>query len=373
MMLGAMGMNQAIVFHVGKRLFKVSEIWTATLAIALGQSALVIFAGIILLPLALRNYPGFVREYAFIFLLFTPILMTGGYPSSFLQGKLDMASYNAVRCMPGFVYALGLAALACLRRGNLAGVFTFQLLGSVAAGSVAYALLLKKEKLRLAWNRRAALSLSKYGFKTQFESVNTYINQRVDQLLLSLFVAPRELGLYVVAVTLSLAVSFFPQAMGIVTLASGSNLPPSEARQAISLSFRLSLVWLSLLCTGLFVVAPQLIMFFFGSKFAGSVLACRILLPGTAFLGLRQVLYEGARALGKPAFPSYAEGFGTLVTIAALYLLLPRYGFVGAAIASTLAYGTSFVFILLFCEYRLQISLRQLFGASPVPVVGRSV
>jgi O-antigen/teichoic acid export membrane protein len=252
-------------------------------------------------------------------------------------------------------------------------VVAFLILGSVVGGGVAYGLLLKKEKLRLAWNRRAVLGLSKYGFKTQFETVNSYINQRVDQLLLSLFVAPRELGLYVVAVTLSLAVGFFPQAMGIVTLASGSNLPPSEARQAISLSFRLSLVWLLLLCTGIFVVAPQLIVFFFGPKFAGSVLACRILLPGTAFLGLRQVLYEGARALGKPAVPSYAEGFGTLVTISALYLLLPRYGFVGAAIASTLAYGTSFVFVLMFCEYRLQISLRQLFGFSPVPVVGRSV
>jgi O-antigen/teichoic acid export membrane protein len=90
-------------------------------------------------------------------------------------------------------------------------------------------------------------------------------------------------------------------------------------------------------------------------------------------LGLRQVLYEGARALGKPAVPSYAEGFGTIVTIFALYLLLPRYGFVGAAIASTFAYGVSFVFILLFCELRLQINLRELFWTSAVPVVRRSV
>jgi O-antigen/teichoic acid export membrane protein len=373
MTLGAMGINQAIVFHVGKRLFKFTEIWTGTVAIALAQSALVILAGIILLPMALKNYPGFVRDYSLIYLMFTPLMMMGGYPSNFLQGRLDMASFNLVRCTPGFIYALGLGALLLLRRGSLGGVVALLLLGPVVGGSLGLGLLRKRESLHLAWNRDAAVSLFKYGFKTQFESVNSYINQRLDQLLLSLFVAPRELGLYVVAVTLSLAVGFFPQAMGIVTLATGSNLPPSEARQAISQSFRLSLVWLLLLCTGLFIVAPQLITFFFGSKFAGSVLACRILLPGTAFLGLRQVLYEGARALGKPAVPSYAEGLGTLMTIAALYLLLPRYGFVGAAIASTLAYGTSFVFVLLFCEYRLQISLRQLFGVSPVPVVGRSV
>ncbi len=287
-----------------------------------------------------------------------------------MQGKLDLASFNLVRITGPIIYALGLAALACLRRGNLGEVLAFLLLGPVVGGGVAYALLLNKEKLRLAWNALAALSLFKYGFKTQFEAVNSYANQRMDQLLLSLFVAPRELGLYVVAVTLASAVGFFPQAMGIVTLATGSNLPPNEARQAISLSFRLSLAWLLVLCAGLFVVAPQLIVFFFGAKFTGSVLACRILLPGTAFLGLRQVLYEGARALGKPAIPSYAEGFGTLVTISALYLLLPRYGFVGAAIASTLAYGASFVFILMLCEFRLQIGLRQLFGISRLPLLG---
>jgi O-antigen/teichoic acid export membrane protein len=373
LMLATMGINQAIVFHVGKRQFEVSEVWTGTLVISLIQSVFVILAGIVLLPVVLRNYPGVVRQYAFIFLMAVPVMFLAGYTASLLQGKLDMASYNLVRCLPGFVYAVGLAALTCLRRPHLGEVVASQIAGIVVCAGVGIALLFQKERLHLAWNRHASLSLSKYGFKTQFESVNSYINQRVDQLLLSLFVAPRELGLYVVAVTLASAVGFFPQAMGIVTLASGSNLPPSEARQAISTSFRLSLVWLLLLCTGIFVVAPQLIVFFFGPRFAGSVLACRILLPGTAFLGLRQVLYEGARALGKPAVPSYAEGFGTIVTIFALYLLLPRYGFVGAAIASTFAYGVSFVFILLFCELRLQINLRELFWTSAVPVVRRSV
>jgi O-antigen/teichoic acid export membrane protein len=373
LLLATMGINQAIVFHVGKRQFEISEVWTGTLVIGLVQSAFVILAGAMLLPVALRSYPGFVRHYSFIYLMFTPIIMVGGYPANFLQGKLDMGSFNLVRCMPGFVYAVGLAALASLRSGSLGEVVAVQLLGAVVGAGLAYALLLKGEKLRLAWNPRAALSVSKFGFKTQFESVNSYVNQRVDQLLLSLFVPPRELGLYVVAVTLATAVAFFPQAMGIVTLASGSNLPPSEARQAISVSFRLSLVWLLLLCTGIFIVAPQLIGFFFGSEFAGSVLACRILLPGTAFLGLRQVLYEGARALGKPAVPSYAEGFGTLVTVSALYLLLPRYGFVGAAIASSFAYGASLVFILMFCQFRLGISLRELFGASRLPLLERSV
>jgi O-antigen/teichoic acid export membrane protein len=175
------------------------------------------------------------------------------------------------------------------------------------------------------------------------------------------------LGLYVVAVTLSSVVAFFPQAMGIFTLANGSNLPPTEAKQTIAQSFRLSFAWLFVTCATIFVAAPWLVTFFFGSRFSGAVLACRILLPGTLFLGLRQVLYEGARALGKPAAPSYAEGVGTLVTVVVLCLLLPRFGFVGAAIASTFAYGISLLFIVLIFSRAMDMGLRRFFLLTAVP------
>lgn len=60
--------------------------------------------------------------------------------------------------------------------------------------------------------------------------------------------------------------------------------------------------------------------------------------------------------MGDPALSSYSEGFATIVTIAALYFLLPRIGFVGAAIASTLAY-TGSLCVSLFL-YRSRIGIR---------------
>jgi O-antigen/teichoic acid export membrane protein len=359
LMLGSMGLNQSIVFHTGRKLFPASEVWTASIFLAAIQSACVILAGMVVLPLVLRSYPRAVQHSALALLLASPILLFSGCAGSLLQGRLRMALFNATRAATPLVYASALGLLILLRKPYLPYVVAAQIFGLVAGAGVTLGLLEKDGRPRLAWNRLACAGVAKYGVKTQFENVNTYINQRADQLLLSLFVPPRELGLYVAAVTLSSVVAFFPQAMGIVTLANGSNLPPSEAKQTITQSFRLSFAWLFITCAAIFVMAPWLVTFLFGSRFSGAVLACRILLPGTLFLGLRQVLYEGARALGKPAVPSYAEGVGTLVTIVGLYLLLPRFGFVGAAIASTFAYGTSLFFILLIFSRGLGMGLRR--------------
>ncbi len=180
---------------------------------------------------------------------------------------------------------------------------------------------------------------------------------------LSLFVAPRELGLYAVAVAVTSVVGFLPGALGIVTLAKGSNLRLQDARKMISNSFRLSVVSLVLLCGGLFLAAPWLIHLVLGREFLSSTLPCRILLPGTVALGTAQVLYDGARALGDPILTFYAEGVSMAVTCGGLYLLLPRYGIVGAALTSSLAYSLALAAVLALFRVRLGIGLKDLFFA----------
>jgi O-antigen/teichoic acid export membrane protein len=372
-MLASLGINQAIVFYIGKQRYSFSEVWTASTLIGFIQSLCVVLVGLLVVPLALHGYSAGVRHMALAFLFATPFLMMSGYPGNLLQGRLDLTSFNVIRAAPHLVYALGLAVLLVLRRADLQDVVFCQILGYVLAVAGGYSILLRKEKLRFSVSPSALKSLLAFGWKTQLGTVTSYINQRVDQLLLSLFVSPPELGLYVVAVTVSSVLSFFPQAAAIVTLAKGSNLPPAQAKAFIARSFRTSLIWLVASCSALLVVAPRLITFVFGSKFIDSGLACRILLPGSIALGLNQVLYEGARSLNDPALPSYAEGFASLVTCGGLYVLLPRFGFLGAAIASTLAYTMCLVFTLVLYRVRLRLPLRELLRGpmGPVPEKAR--
>src|SRR5262249_32025509 len=125
-------------------------------------------------------------------------------------------------------------------------------------------------------------------------------------------------------------------------------------------SFRASLFWLLGGYAAVFIVAPLLITRVFGPAYSGSILPCRILLPGAVAVGLNQVLYDGARAPGDPALASYSEGFGALVTIACFCVLIPWLGFVGAAIASTLAYVSSLCVALGLYKSRIGVRPSQL-------------
>jgi O-antigen/teichoic acid export membrane protein len=366
--LSDLGINSALVFHVGKQRFSLPELWTAGTVLGLLQTALTALAGLIVLPLALRAYPTEVRHLALVFLCFAPVLIFGSPPASIFQGELNLPAYNAIRAATPATYALGLLALLFLHRPYLRDVVFCQLAGFVAMAVWGYSLLCRRHVLRFVWHTGAFKSLLRFGLRTQLSNVTLLVNQRLDQLLLSLFIPARELGLYVVAVTVSTVVGVFPQAAGTVTYATAASSSSGEAGRIIARSVQASLIWLTAGCALLFVAVPWAIPWVFGRAFGGSVLACRILLPGTVALGLSQVLYEGARALNEPALPSYAEGCSLIITVGCLYLLVPRLGFVGAAIASTLAYTSSLVVTLVLFRRRTGLGWRHLVGLSRRPV-----
>ena len=360
-----LAVNSAFVFHVGRREFSLAAVWTAGTVLGALQSVMMILAGLAVVPLALHGYPADVRRLAFIFLGFAPVIVFGGQPPAIFQGEMKITAYNAVRTLAPAVYAVGLVMLFLLRRRNLSDVVFCQLAGFVAAAGWGYSRLLRCHPFRFVWDAAALKSMVIFGWKTQLSNITAFVNQRMDQLLLSLFIPSRDLGLYVVAVTVTSIALVFPQAAGAVAYAAGASSSAPEAGRVIARSMQLSLVCLVVGCGLLFAVVPWAIPRVFGPAFAGSVLACRILLPGTVALGLCQVLYEGARALNQPALPSYAEGCSMIVTLACLALLVPRFGFVGAAIASSLAYTTSLMVTLALFRARAGIGWQQLLGRKP--------
>ena len=369
--LFSMGNTQSIVFHTGKRRYGISEIWTSALAMGAVLSACAVIAGIWVMPVVLRQYSPQVRHLALLFLASVPLIWLTGIPSSLMQGRLEMGFYNLLRLICPAIYAAGLLALYLLHRPYLADALVFQAVGYAVLDAYGFWLVARKLKPRWVWSSKAMKSLLDFGWKTELGTIASYVNQRLDQLLLTLFVPPRDLGFYVVAVTVSMSVSFFPQAAGIVTLATGSNSDPEQARKVIAKSFGTTFVVLAVGCGTLYAICPWLIPFAFGASFTPAVTACRILLPGSVALGLNQVLFSGARALDRPALPSYAEGLAMAVTGVALYLLLPQYGFVGAAIASTLAYTARLLFSLILLYFHADLRLAELVGEFPRLVLRR--
>ena len=358
--LVGLGINQAIAFHQGKRSFTPSELCTAATAIWTIQSVLSIVVCILVLHFVLAGYSPLVRHVAVLFAFFTPALIGGGNPQALFQGSQDLVKFNFLRSLSPSVYCAALLALFVVQWRSLEAVFGSLAFSYVLAAVVGCAMAWRAFRPRWKWNRAAIGSLLHFGTRVQTTNLTSYFNQRIDQVILSLFVPPQQLGFYAVAVSLSTAVAVFPQAAGIVTFSKGSNQNRDDAGATIGTAFRASLIWLLLSCGGLYVMAHFLIRHVFGVAFDGSILACRILIPGAFMTGLNQVLYNGASALGRPGLPSIAEGLSMLVTAIGLFLLVPHYGYIGAAIVSSIAYTASFVVMLILAHRYLALNLRLL-------------
>jgi O-antigen/teichoic acid export membrane protein len=356
----SLGINNAVAFNVGRRLFTISEIATATAVIGLTQSVLSIAIGLHIVPYALAKYSPLVRHLGMIFVLLTPTLIFGVYTGNLFQGKQDLLRFNLIRVTAPFTYFAALVGVSLAHRGTLTAVVYSTLAGYVVTLALGSAMVWAILRPRVQWNSSVIPRLINFGYRTQASNLTNLFNQRIDQLVLSVVVPPRQLGLYAVAVTLSTAVTVFPQAAGIVTFSRGSSQHSDDAKETIGISFRASLIWLLLSSGALYAFAPFLIRLVFGSAFDGSIVACRILLPGAVMIGLNQVLYNGSGALGRPGLPSFAEGVSMAVTAIGLCLLVPRYGYVGAAIISSIAYTMSFVLMLVLAHRQLGLSLRTL-------------
>ena len=94
---------------------------------------------------------------------------------------------------------------------------------------------------------------------------------------------------------------------------------------------------------GLAIVGPWLIPLLFSSRFKGSYVPMVALLPGVILLGGGKVLTNDIAGRGHPEYNSITSGLALGLTVGLTVWLIPKYGILGASLASTIAYSTAFL------------------------------
>jgi O-antigen/teichoic acid export membrane protein len=102
----------------------------------------------------------------------------------------------------------------------------------------------------------------------------------------------------------------------------------------------------SCLATLLALFSSKIIVLFFGLEFLPSTTALLILLPGMISLTIWKIIATDLIAEGYPAEYSLTAMVSLIASIILDLWLIPRYGVVGAALASTTAYISATVAII---------------------------
>lgn len=340
--VGSLGVGDAIVYHVARRNAPVQTVvGTATVFWAI-QSAVVVAVGVGIVPIALGHYGPRATDFGLLYLAYTPIFLAIAYAMSVLQGLQRFGSFQALRVGLIVVTAAGLVSLALLARLDV-GAAVVVYLGAYAVLGIAALILLRRVcSGRLAFDRKLARAVFGFAVRSHTSNISSLFNERLDQLVISVFLAPAQLGLYVVAVTLTSLTSFVGRSVSMIALPVVAAEQPGVRRDAAVRRYvRLTILVAALLTVPLLVFTPSLIALFFGRAFLPAAGVTRVLLVAVVALATSRLIQALLKAAGRPLDAGISEFVALGATVASLAMFLPWLGILGAGIASLLAYCVS--------------------------------
>ena len=165
----------------------------------------------------------------------------------------------------------------------------------------------------------------------------SFLGSRLDVFIINLFVGATEVGYYAVAVSLAEMLLRVPMAFAFVLFPKTAGSDPETAKQFTSKVARLTGFITVVIAVGLFFASRFLITMLYGKEFLPALYPLWILLPGMVGVSYSQVIFSDLGGRGKPYYGTIAASFALLVTIGIDLLLIPRWGILGAAIASSLS------------------------------------
>lgn len=338
-MLGSLGIPDAATYFAAKRLQPLGTLVGTVVAFAAIQSTVLVGTGLVLLPLVLTRLDGDAVRAAHLFLAFVPLNLVALNLMGIINGLQRYTAYQALRLGTVAVSFAGVVSLALGDHVSIRSVVAVYIAANLLAVCVASALLVQGGTRRVGVSMSLARSLLGFGVKSHVTGVAGQLNERLDQLLISIILAPVYLGLYVVAVTLTSISSLIGASVSQVAFPASAALEPAAAHRTARRLVALTLIASSIVTVPLLAFTPQVIVLAFGEPFRGASDVARILLVAGVVLSTSRALAAVLTGLGRPLDAAVPELVAVAVTLGLLAALLPWLGLVGAGLASLIAYS----------------------------------
>ena len=263
-----------------------------------------------------------------------------------LAGDQRFTTLNVAAVAFSAVSVLVFASLFWLKEGAYPGIgagevfaayLGLQLFNAVVLGIVAFRLL----GIRWSWSifdRDASFAMLRYASLTYVANLAQFLNYRFDTWVVQHFERSEALGLYSLAGNLAMMFWILPRSVSTVLLPAMAS-PKSDVSMAQGARVaRLLLTLNILIAIPVVMAAPWWLPILYGSEFSGSIWPFAILLLGCAPFALCVVQASVLAGIDRADVNMKASALGLLVTIILDFMLIPKYGIDGAAVASASSY-----------------------------------
>jgi enterobacterial common antigen flippase len=335
-LLAIAGIQNAIVYQTGRQPEQAASISVAGFLLS---TALFIPMALICfwwMPGPMHAYGPSIIALAQVVLILSVISVWSIIVRQSLLAVRNFHGYNSGGYGSSLVYFLILLALVGLERTSPQDFVWAQL------AALAGVLIILTVALVARWDWRSLhpfacmTDLAAYAWKAAPIDVVSVVIGNVDRLILVGLLSPAMFGVYAVALSFA-RILLVLQAISAVVLVELIKLTPVQVELFIHRIFRLML-WTLALLAGVFCLFDQwLLGLVYGPDFTQAAPIFRILLIEASTACIGQMLMQAFLAAGVPAIPSVVQVITIGTTVFGMFLLVPQYGAVGAAIALAVA------------------------------------
>ena len=347
-----LGVGPATVYFVSRGDYDVHQAVVGNLRIAF----MVVCAGVFCtLPVlwfwSQKIFPSIPQELLYLGLASFPFTLLLAYLNTIFQGLEDFKAFNLTVLLPPYINLAGVAfSLYGLQLGVTEVMFAY-IAGQLVGLSIVLKLLIRKkfdnppEKIQQPLSEYMRRTIS-YGWKAHISNILAFVNYRADIFLVNFFLTPASTGIYVVAVQVAEKLWVFSQAASTVLLPRLSAMHQDpKTRMALTNKGFLVVVAITALASVFVAIAFWwLVGAVFGEEYIEALPAFLWLLPGIIAGAGSRVYANCIAAAGKPEWNMYLAIGVVTINVAGNIVLVPEFGVVGAAWATSVAYCSNAAF-----------------------------
>ena len=227
-------------------------------------------------------------------------------------------------------------------------------------------ILLKKtfpqfSKLKFSVDKVLIKKLFKFGLPVMIGGASWLVMTYTDTIMLTYFSGIKQVGLYNAALPTASLLHYFSLALATVLLPMSSELwsrgHKEQLRAGINLLYKYS--FLIIIPFALIMVSfPEILLrMLFGNEYVPAATTLKILSIGTIFLIIARVNFSILSGIGKPKINAKIMWGVAVLNIMLNLMLIPFYGIIGAAIATSTSFLVMLILSTIYMERNIAIKI----------------
>ncbi|MBN2006822.1 MAG: polysaccharide biosynthesis C-terminal domain-containing protein [Anaerolineae bacterium] len=348
--------GSAIVYLLGQRRYTAAQMASVMLKMALvcGLLSVIVFQ-LLMVSLPLLAWIGIedtrnIGRLVWLSVFMTPFLLTTQYFSSILLSMKKVFEYNLLQLILPMIEIILVISISLINQFSLDWAVVTYCIALVTTSGLSVWFVKRATKFTFFTVSKTDYQLVKEAF---FFGMKGYIGRicsagglRLDSFLISSLMDPASVGIYAIAVGLVERLWLISRSIATVLYPHIANTEENEGVVLAAKAGRHTFLAMTLAALTLSAFSGPIILTLYGDAYRGAILALIVLAPGVVVLGMGGIVSSYITGKGHPEYGVPPAITAVIINVVLNLSLIPKYGIIGASLASTISYSVNAVVLI---------------------------